>query len=119
MAILRHAMADEPRFFNELRVLDLGAGNGLVGQELQKFGVARLVGVDISAQAAIAVVRDRPSVYDDYHEMDMSKMSAAQRDHLAGWCFNCMVSVAALQPRPPAPVRVDAAGGPEFCDLTS
>ena len=65
VAILRHAMADEPRFFNELRVLDLGAGNGLVGQELQKFGVARLVGVDISAQAAIAVVRDRPGVYDD------------------------------------------------------
>ena len=70
---------------------DLGAGNGLVGQELQKFGVARLVGVDISAQAAIAVLRDRPGVYDDYHEMDMLKMSAAQRDHLAGWCF--------LQPR--------------------
>ena len=89
-------MAAEPRLFNELRVLDLGAGNGLVGQELQKFGVARLVGVDISTQAAMAVGRDRPGVYDDYHEMDMSKMSAAQRDHLDGWCFNCMVSVAAL-----------------------
>ena len=96
VAILRHAMADEPRLFNELRVLDLGAGNGLVGQELQKFGGARLVGVDISAQAAMAVGRDRQGVYDDYHAMDMSKMSAAQRDHLAGWCFNCMVSVAAL-----------------------
>ena len=96
VAILRHAMAAEPRLFNGLRVLDLGAGNGLVGQELQKFGVARLVGVDISAQAAMAVGRDRPGVYDDYHEMDMSKMSAAQRDHLDGWCFNCMVSVAAL-----------------------
>jgi predicted TPR repeat methyltransferase len=96
VAILRHAMAEQPRSFNELRVLDLGAGNGMVGQELQKFGVARLVGVDISASAAMAVGRDRPGVYDDYQAMDMSKMSAAQRDHLVGWRFNCLVSVAAL-----------------------
>ena len=96
VAIIRHATAAEPWLFNELRVLDLGAGNGMVGQELQKFGVARLVGVDISAPAAMAVGRDRPGVYDDYHAMDMSNMSAAQREHLAGWRFNCMVSVAAL-----------------------
>ena len=96
VAILRHAMAEEPWLFNELRVLDLGAGNGMVGEELQKFGVARLVGVDISAPAAMAVVRDRPGVYDDFNAMDMSNMSPAQHDHLAGWRFNCMVSVAAL-----------------------
>jgi len=96
VAILRHAMTDEPWLFNELRVLDLGSGNGMVGEELQKFGVARLVGVDISAPAAMAVGRDRPGVYDDYHAMDMSNMSATQREHLAGWRFNCMVSVAAL-----------------------
>ncbi len=96
VAILRHAMSGEPWLFNELRVLDLGAGNGMVGDELQKFGVARLVGVDISGPAAMAVGRDRPGVYDDYYEMDMSSMSAAQRDHLSGWRFNCMVSVAAL-----------------------
>jgi predicted TPR repeat methyltransferase len=96
VAILRHAMADEPWLFNELRVLDLGAGNGMVGEELQKFGVARLVGVDISAPAAMAVGRDRPGVYDDYHAMDMTDMSETQREHLAGWRFNCMVSVAAL-----------------------
>ena len=96
VAILRHAMSGEPWLFNELRVLDLGAGNGMVGEQLQKFGVARLVGVDISGPAAMAVGRDRPGVYDDYHEMDMSNMSAAQRDHLSSWRFNCMVSVAAL-----------------------
>ena len=96
VSILRHALSEEPWLFNELRVLDLGAGNGMVGEELQKFGVARLVGVDISGPAAMAVGRDRPGVYDDYHAMDMSKMSAAQREHLTGWRFNCMVSVAAL-----------------------
>ena len=50
VAILHHAMAEEPWLFNALRVLDLGAGNGMVGSELQKFGVARLVGVDISTR---------------------------------------------------------------------
>ena len=29
VAILHHAMAEEPWLFNELRVLDLGAGNGM------------------------------------------------------------------------------------------
>ena len=30
VSILRHAMSGEPWLFNELRVLDLGAGNGIV-----------------------------------------------------------------------------------------
>ena len=96
VGILRHGLASEPWLFNELRVLELGAGNGMVGAELQKFGVARLVGVDISAPAAMAVGRDRPGVYDDFHAMDISNMSATQREHMAGWRFNCLVSVAAL-----------------------
>ena len=89
VAILRHGMAEEPWLFNELRVLDLGAGNGMVGSELQKFGVARLVGVDISAPAAMAVGRDRPGVYDDYHTMDMSRMSTAQQEHLVNEDEHC------------------------------
>lgn len=96
VSILRHALSGEPWLFNELRVLDLGAGNGMVGEELQKQGVARIVGVDISAAAAIAVERDRPGVYDANYAMDMANMTAAQREELAGWRFNCMVSVAAL-----------------------
>ena len=96
VAILRHAMAAEPWLFNELRVLDLGAGNGMVGGELKKFGVSRLVGVDISAPAAMAVWRDRPGVYDDYHAIDMSAMADTQREYLEGWRFNCLISVAAL-----------------------
>ena len=96
VSILRYAMSGEPWLFNELRVLDLGAGNGMVGEVLQKQGVARIVGVDISAPGAMALGRDRPGIYDDYYAMDMSSMTAAQRDSLAAWRFNCMVSVAAL-----------------------
>ena len=96
VSILRHGMAGDSLLFNELRVLDLGAGNGMVGAEMQKFGVARLVGVDISAPAAMAVLRDRPGVYDDFHAIDMTEMTVTQRDYLEGWRFNCLVSVAAL-----------------------
>ncbi len=94
--ILRYAMSGEPGLFNELRVLDLGAGNGMVGEELQKQGVARMVGVDISAAAAIAVERDRPGTYDQYCALDMSGMTPTQRDELVAWRFNCLISVAAL-----------------------
>jgi predicted TPR repeat methyltransferase len=96
VSILRYAMSGEPWLFNELRVLDLGAGNGMVGEVLQKYGVARIVGVDISSPAAVAVQRDRPGVYDQYYSMDMSQMTPEQREELSGWRFNCMVSVAAL-----------------------
>jgi predicted TPR repeat methyltransferase len=94
--ILRYAMSGEPWLFNELRVLDLGAGNGMVGEELRKQGVARMVGVDISAAAAKAVERDRPGTYDHYYAMDMSRMTSTQRDELVAWRFNCLISVASL-----------------------
>jgi predicted TPR repeat methyltransferase len=96
VSILRHAMSGEPWLFNELRVLDLGAGNGMVGEVLQKHGVARIVGIDISEPAVTAVQRDRPGVYDEFYSIDMSSMTQEQREELDGWRFNCMVSVAAL-----------------------
>jgi predicted TPR repeat methyltransferase len=96
VSILRYAMSGEPGLFNELRVLDLGAGNGMVGEVLQKHGVARIVGIDISKPAAIAVQRDRPGVYDEFYAIDMSDMTPEQHEDLCSWRFNCMVSVAAL-----------------------
>jgi len=96
VSILRHALSGEPWLFNELRVLDLGAGNGMVGEVLQKHGVARIVGIDISEPAGMAVQRDRPGVYDEFYSIDMSTMTAEQHEELTGWRFNCLVSVAAL-----------------------
>jgi SAM-dependent methyltransferase len=58
-----------------LRVLDLGAGNGIVGAELRSAGVSRIVGVDIIPEAREAALRDRPDVYEDYHVVDMTGAS--------------------------------------------
>jgi predicted TPR repeat methyltransferase len=94
--ILKHALHTEPWRFNELRILDLGAGNGIVGQELQRQGVARIVGTDILPAARDAALRDRPGVYDEYYDLDLASPTKADRQVLATWNFNCLVTVAAL-----------------------
>ena len=52
--ILKSAINQTNEYFTELRVLDLGAGNGLMGEAFKKYGVARLVGVDIIPEAKTA-----------------------------------------------------------------
>lgn len=80
----------------ELRVLDLGAGNGMMGEELKSKGAARLVGADIIPEARHAAYRDRPEVYDDYYVQDFSKLEAEMREQLLEWKFDCLTCVAAL-----------------------
>lgn len=94
--ILHHAMSTAGAPFSELRALDLGAGNGMVGEELQKHGVARIVGLDISQAARDAAQRDRPAVYDQYYALDLTRLAPADREDLADWRFNCLITVAAL-----------------------
>jgi len=78
------------------RVLDLGAGNGMVAEELRRIGVPHIVGVDIIDEAKSAADRDRPDVYDDYLVADMTNLTADQRERLRDNRFNCMICVAAL-----------------------
>jgi SAM-dependent methyltransferase len=81
---------------SDLRVLDLGAGNGMMGERLARLDVESIVGVDIIPEAAEAAERDRPDVYDDYHVADLTKLSESLRGELEGEEFNCLTSVAAL-----------------------
>jgi SAM-dependent methyltransferase len=79
-----------------LIVLDLGAGNGMVGEELQKIGVPTVVGVDLLPEASEATARDRPDAYEDYVVADLTQLTDEQRERLTRHRFNCLVSVAAL-----------------------
>ncbi len=79
-----------------LRVLDVGAGNGMVGEELSRLGVETIVGVDIIREAAEATDRDRPGLYADYVVTDLTAMPARVRRKLERHQFNCLTSVAAL-----------------------
>lgn len=95
-SILRHTVEEAREHFSELRVLDLGAGNGIMGESLKRDGVSRLIGVDILEEAHMALERDRPWVYDAYYVADFCDLTPKQREDLALWQPNCLVSVAAL-----------------------
>jgi len=94
--VLRDSVSQSHQGLNELRVLDLGAGNGIAGEELKSQGVSRLVGVDIIPEARAATERDRPGVYDAYYVMDFARLSEDDRDELGSWSLDCLISVAAL-----------------------
>ena len=80
----------------ELRVLDLGAGNGMMGEVLKRKGVARLVGADIIPEARDAAYRDRPTTYDDYCVTDLTNVESDTLEQLREWSFDCLTCVAAL-----------------------
>ncbi len=94
--ILNKAILSSPENFSELRVLDLGAGNGLMGEALKEYGVSRMVGVDITLEAKKATYRDRPGIYDDYYIEDFTKLESDKIDELTEWSFDCLTTVAAL-----------------------
>ena len=94
--ILQSAIKQSSENFSELRVLDLGAGNGMMGEELKNFGVSRLIGVDIIQEAYDATIRDRPGLYDAYYIEDFCQLSEEKREELLLWNLDCMVTVAAL-----------------------
>jgi predicted TPR repeat methyltransferase len=94
--LLQRELSDARVASDELRVLDLGAGNGLVGEQLAELGARFIVGADIIEEAGLAAERDRPGVYDSYHVVDMTDLTAGTQEELANCRFNTMTCVAAL-----------------------
>lgn len=94
--ILHQTLSAVGQHVTELRVLDLGAGNGMMGEALKGQGVARLIGVDIIPEARDAAYRDRPGLYDDYYVMDFTQLTDEQAETLDDWSIDCLTSVAAL-----------------------
>ncbi len=95
-SILQAAIKQSEENFSELRVLDLGAGNGMMGEQLKRHGVSRLIGVDIIPEAYDASLRDRPGLYDAYYIEDFTKLEGEKKEEILSWQCNCMVTVAAL-----------------------
>ncbi|MFQ5530841.1 MAG: methyltransferase domain-containing protein, partial [Gemmatimonadota bacterium] len=95
--LLEHASREAHTFkAEELRVLDLGAGNGIVAEELRRIGVDHVVGLDLLPEAARAARRDRPAVYDDYVVADLCDLTDRERQRLLGHRLNFLITVAAL-----------------------
>ena len=94
--ILKSTLAGADRSITELRVLDLGAGNGIMGEVLKDYGVARLIGADIIPEAKDACYRDRPGIYDEYYIADFARLDPDLRGEISGWSIDCLTCVAAL-----------------------
>lgn len=94
--LLAEQLTEQGMAAAELRVLDVGAGNGMVGEEIRELGVGTVLGVDIIPEAAAATDRDRPGVYDDYLVADLTALTTEQRDRLVAAELNTMTTVAAL-----------------------
>ncbi len=80
----------------DLTVLDLGAGNGMVGECLAAMGCGTIVGVDILQEAADAAERDRPQAYAEYVVGDLTDPSPEVREAFGRYRFGVMTTVAAL-----------------------
>ena len=71
------------KFVGPLDILDVAAGNGMVGAELRKQladkpGIRRLIGTDLLESARSAALRDRPNVYDDHVAADLTQPQESQ-----------------------------------------
>jgi predicted TPR repeat methyltransferase len=91
--VLLKVLQENHEDIHSRRVLDLGAGNGMVGELLD---AARVVGVDISEAARDACVRDRPHAYDAYYVADMAHLARDTAAEMKRWQLDCMTCIAAL-----------------------
>ena len=78
------------------RILDLGAGNGMLGESLMRRGFGSVMGVDVLADAKVATDRDRPGVYADYLVADLVSFDADARERITRFAPTCLSCVAAL-----------------------
>jgi predicted TPR repeat methyltransferase len=94
--LLEVALEESGEDAGDLVVLDLGAGNGYVADELRTLGAREFVGLDIVPEAAMAAERDRPGLYDNYVIGDVTNLRDADEKILAQHRFTCLTCVAAL-----------------------
>lgn len=94
--LVNEVLTDRNMGADQLSVLDVGAGNGMVAEELVDLGVGSVVGVDIIPEAAAAAERDRPGVYDDYRVVDLTDVPPEDDKFFQSVGFTGMTTVAAL-----------------------
>ena len=95
-ALFSSALADRDEAVSQLRILDLGAGNGMVAEEFIASGAKHCVGIDLLDEARAAAERDRPGIYQDYLVADLCNLEERDRRTLDEHRLNCLLTVAAL-----------------------
>lgn len=80
----------------EMAVLDIGAGSGLVGHTLAELGVLSIIGLDIVPEAKQLAITQYPGVYQHYFVEDLCQLSAATKQALKEERLNCLICCSAL-----------------------
>jgi predicted TPR repeat methyltransferase len=93
----------------ELRVLDLGAGNGVSGQALAAAGLRPVVAVDLEPEARAATLRDRPGLYDLVLTGDIAALDETDAAAVRALRPNALTLVGALGNDHVAPAGLAAA----------
>ena len=78
----------------DVRVLDVGAGNGVSGEALVAEGLTPVLGTDLEDGARQAALRDRPGLYGEYLTLDLLALTDEQRRHLRDLRANALACVA-------------------------
>jgi SAM-dependent methyltransferase len=107
--LLAHTVTAAGDDVTALRVLDFGAGNGMVAEALARVGVKTIFGVDLLAEARAAALRDRPGLYVEYLAADITALDTSARAALNSAEVNCLTCVAALGFDDVPPVAFEAA----------
>jgi SAM-dependent methyltransferase len=94
--LLEETLEQQDEDPGELYAVDVGAGNGMVAEELARIGAEEIVGVDLLEEAREAAERDRPGLYDAYHALNLTELDPKVRSKLEERGFNCLTCVAAL-----------------------
>lgn len=94
--LLEDVVREQGADLNEFKVFDVGAGNGMVGDELTEKGVDGIIGIDIIPEAREAAERDRPDIYDTYVVGDLTKLPERPEQAIRKLEPDCLTTVAAL-----------------------
>jgi predicted TPR repeat methyltransferase len=95
-ALLAGAAIDTGRMGDDVRVLDLGAGNGVSGEALAAHGLRPVAGVDIVPEAREATLRDRPGLYEVVLTADLADLRREDAATLRALQPNALTLVGAL-----------------------
>ncbi len=88
--LLKEALEESKAAPQDLVALDVGAGNGIAGEELA------CLGIDIIEEEVEAAHRDRPGVYDSYYVEDLTQLPASVENEINREKPNGLSIVAAL-----------------------
>jgi predicted TPR repeat methyltransferase len=77
-SMLARAARELGRAPRSVRVLDLGAGNGVSGHALAAHGLQPVLAIDTEPAARAAAIRDRPGLYEAYLMADVLALTPAE-----------------------------------------